>query len=91
MLRERPNRASNFIEEVRSTMRNPNTGSRNIGQLFLALGGNIRLTGCRLMRFRPFGNGVFLNVVVGNDVLVVAGACVQMITVPGPPFLLLTL
>lgn len=50
------------------------TGSRNIGQLFLALGGNIRLTGCRLLRFRPFGNGVFLNVVVGNDVLVVAGA-----------------
>lgn len=63
-------------------MENPRTRSINFGQLILALGGNARLVGCRLLRFRPYGNGVFRNIVMGNDMLVIAGACVVQ---PAPP------
>lgn len=47
MLRERPNLAVGWLREIQETMQNPRTRVRNIGQLFLVLGGNIRFTGCK--------------------------------------------
>lgn len=47
MFRERPNTAEGWLQEIEDTIRNPRTRNRNIGQLFLVLGGNIRFTGCK--------------------------------------------
>ncbi|KAM3568821.1 hypothetical protein VYU27_009065 [Nannochloropsis oceanica] len=76
LLRERNNTRRSFEDEVRRVILNPMTRGRQFGQLILVLGGRLHLNGCSSFRFRPFGNGVINNMLIGRDINVVAGYAV---------------
>lgn len=46
---------------------------RAFGGCFFVPGGQLYLQGCTFLRFRPFGNPILDSMVVGRDVLIIAG------------------
>lgn len=55
----------------------PRLRVRTFGGFILVLGGTLRLVGCIMYRFVPYGNPTANNMQIGRDVLVVAGNAVM--------------
>lgn len=64
------------IQAFLSDLDNPRNRIRTIGGFVLVLGGTLRLIGCIMYRFQPYGLAIVNNMNIGRDVLVVAGNAV---------------